>query len=136
MERCSPRSAPRKPDGDEPVKSPKNTSVNPHSIINNGLIPGGQDSSKRQTVFLLPVDPRDKGHQDPAKIDFNEPRHAQHLHSAWKKHEDAVFWVDINLAIQKGLTFYRTRSNAINLCEQYTSNTANLTQQLKQFFAS
>ena len=88
---------------------------NLHSIINNGLIPGGQNSSKRQTVFFLPIDPRDKGHQDLAKIDFNEPRRAQYLHSAWKKHQDAVFWVDINLAIQKGLTFYQTRSNAIIL---------------------
>ena len=88
---------------------------NLHSIINNGLILGGQNSSKRQRVFFLPIDPRDKGHQDPAKIDVNEPRRAQYLHSAWKKHQDAVFWVDINLAIQKGLTFYQTRSNAIIL---------------------
>ena len=36
---------------------------NLHSIINNGLIPGGQNSSKRQTVFFLPIDPRDKGAQ-------------------------------------------------------------------------
>ena len=86
---------------------------NLHSIINNGLIPGGQDSSKRQTVFFLPVDPRDKGHQDPAHIDFSVPRRAQYLHSAWKKHQDAVCWVDIDLPIQKGLTFYQTRSNAI-----------------------
>ena len=33
---------------------------NLHSIINSGLIPGGQNSSKRQTVFFLLVDPRDK----------------------------------------------------------------------------
>ena len=33
---------------------------NLHSIINNGLIPGGQNSSKRQTVFFLPIDPSDK----------------------------------------------------------------------------
>ena len=79
---------------------------NLHSIINNGLILGGQNSSKRQTVFFLPIDPRD-----------NEPRRAQYLHSAWKKHQDAVFWVDINLAIQIGLTFYQTRSNAIILQE-------------------
>ena len=38
--------------------------LNLHSIINSGLIPGGQDSSKRQTVFFFPFDPRDKGHQD------------------------------------------------------------------------
>ena len=36
---------------------------NLHSIINNGLIPGGQNSSKRQTVFFLLVDPMDEGHQ-------------------------------------------------------------------------
>ena len=35
------------------------------------------------------------------------------MHSAWKKHQDAVFWVDIYLAIREGLTFYQTRSNAI-----------------------
>ena len=38
---------------------------NLHSIINNGLILGGQDSSKRQTVFFLLIDPRDKEHKDP-----------------------------------------------------------------------
>ena len=86
---------------------------NLHSIINNGLIFGGQNSSKRQTIFFLLIDPRDKGHQDPAKIDFNEPRRAHYLHNAWKKHQDAVFWVDVDLAIRKGLTFYQTRSNAI-----------------------
>ena len=50
-----------------------------HSIINNGLIHGGQNSSKRQTVFFLLFDPRDKGHQDPAKIDLNVPRRAQYV---------------------------------------------------------
>ena len=88
---------------------------NLHTIINNGLIPGGQNSSKSQTVFFLPIDPRDKEHKDPEQIDFNEPRRAQHLHSAWKKHQDAVYWVDIDFAIRKGLTFYQTRSNAIIL---------------------
>ena len=63
---------------------------NLHSIINNALIPGGQDSSRRQTVFFLPIDPRDKDHEDPEHIDFSVPRRAQYLHSAWKKHQDAV----------------------------------------------
>ena len=88
---------------------------NRHSIINNGIMPGGQNSSKRQTVFFLPIDPRDKEHKDPEKIDLNVPRRAQYLHNAWKKHQDAVYWVDIDLAIRKGLTFYQTRSNAIIL---------------------
>ena len=78
-------------------------------------MPGGQNSSKRQTVFFLPIDPRDKEHKDPETIDLNVPRRAQYLHNAWKKHQDAVFWVDIDLAIRKGLTFYQTRSNAIIL---------------------
>ena len=88
---------------------------NLHSIINSGLIPGGQNSSKRQTVFFLPIDPRDKDHKDPEKIDLSVPRRAQYLHNAWKKHQDAVYWVDINLAIRKGFTFYQTQSNAIIL---------------------
>ena len=87
--------------------------VNLHFNINNGLILGGQNASKRQTVFFLLFDPRDQGHKVPEKIDLNVPRRAQHLHSAWKKHQDAENWVDIDLAIRKGLTFYQTRSNAI-----------------------
>ena len=86
---------------------------NLHSIINNGLIFGGQNSSKRQTAFFLLIDPRDKGHQDLAKIDFNEPRRAQYMHSAWKKHQDLVLWFDIYFANQKGLAFYQTRSNVV-----------------------
>ena len=71
--------------------------------------------SRRQTVFFLPIDPRDKDHEDPEHIDFSGPRRARYVHSAWKKHQDAVFWVDIDLAIREGLTFYQTRSNAIIL---------------------
>ena len=71
--------------------------------------------SKRQTVFFLPVDPRDESHRDPERIDFSVPRLARYVHSAWKRHQDAVLWVDIDLAIRVGLTFYQTRSNAIIL---------------------
>ena len=88
---------------------------NLHSFVNNGLVPGGQNLSRRQTVFFLPVDPRDESHQDPEYIDFSVPRLARYLHSTWKRHQDAVFWVDIDLAIKEGLTFYQTRSNAIIL---------------------
>ena len=86
---------------------------NLHSIINNGLIPGGQDLSRRQSVFFLPVDPRNEDHKDPENIDYSVPRRARYVQSAWRKHQDAVFWVDIDLAIRKGLTFYQKRSNAI-----------------------
>ena len=56
-------------------------------------------------------------HKDLDEIDLNVPRRAQYLHNAWERHQDAVYWVDIYLAIEKGLTFYQTRSNAIILQE-------------------
>ena len=90
---------------------------NLHSIINSGLILGGQRSFKRQTVFFLLVDPMDKSQRDPNEIEKNVPRHVQYLHNVWKRHEDEVCWVNINLAIKKELTFYQNRSNAINLQE-------------------
>ena len=74
---------------------------NLHSVINSGLILGGQSSSKRQTVFYLSVDLLDKSHKDPKVIDLNVPRHAQHLHNAWKKHQKTEYWVDINLAFTR-----------------------------------
>ena len=89
--------------------------LNLHSIINNGLILGGQNLSRRQTVFFLPIDPRDTDHKDLEHIDFSVTRRARYVHSAWKRHQDALFWVDIDLAIKGGLTFYQTRSNAIIL---------------------
>ena len=89
--------------------------INLHSIINSGLIPGGQNLSNGQTVFFLPVDPMDINQEDPDTIELNAPRHAQYMHKAWKKHQNTVHWVDINLALKKGLKFYQTRSNAIIL---------------------
>ena len=91
--------------------------INLHSIINSGLIPGGQHLSNRQTVFFLPVDPMDKEHKDPDTNDLGAPRLAQYMHKAWKKHQNMVYWVDIKLAQKKGLKFYQTRSNAIILHE-------------------
>ena len=88
---------------------------NLYSIINNGLILGGQNLSRRQTVLFLPVDPRNESHRDPEYIDFSVPRLARYMHSAWKRHQDAVFWVDIDLGIKEGLVFYQTGSNAIIL---------------------
>ena len=55
--------------------------------------------------------------KDPETTYLGAPRHAQYMHKAWKKHRNTVFWVDINLALKKGLKFYQTRSNAIILHE-------------------
>ena len=92
---------------------------NLHSIINSGLIPGGQNSSKRQTVFFLPVNPMDKEHKDPETIDLEAPRLARYMQKACMEEtsKNTVYWIDINLALKKGLKFYQTRSNAIILHE-------------------
>ena len=88
--------------------------INLHSIINSGLILGGKNlSNNRQPVFFLHVDPVDKNHEDPDVIDLNKPRR--------KRHQDAENCVDISLAVEKGLTFYQTRSNAIILQENTSS---------------
>ena len=47
------------------------SNFNLHSIISNGLIPGGQNLSRRQCVFFLPVDPRKEDHKDPEYIDYS-----------------------------------------------------------------
>ena len=64
----------------------------------------------------------DKNHKDLVTIDLNAPRHVQYMHKAWKKHQNTVCRVDINLALKKGLKFYQTRSNAIILQETLPAN--------------
>ena len=89
---------------------------NLHSIINNGMIPGGQNLSRRKSVFFLPVDPRKEDHKDPEYIDYSAQRHARYVQNTWKRHQDTVFWIDIDLGIIKeGLKFYQARTNAIIL---------------------
>ena len=89
--------------------------INLQSIMNSGFLPGGQNLSKRQTVFFTPVDPMNKEHKDPDTVDLKAPRLARYLQTACKKHQNMVYWVDIKLAQKKGLKFYQTRSNAIIL---------------------
>ena len=92
------------------------SNFNISSILSNGLIPGGQELSTRQSVFFLPVDPRDENHRDPETIDYSVSRRARYMQNNWKRHQDTVFWIDIDLGIIKeGLKFYQTRSNAIIL---------------------
>ena len=88
--------------------------INVHSITNSGLIAGGQNLSKRQTVFFLLVNSMDKDHKDPHELDPTKPRLASYKQQ-WKGHQDSVYWVDIQLSLRKGLKFYQTRCNAIIL---------------------
>ena len=88
--------------------------VSVHSIINSGLIAGGQSSSREgQTVFFTAVNPMNKDHRVPQELDLTKPRVPSYKQK-WKRHQDTVYWVDIQLAQRKGLKFYQTRSNAIN----------------------
>ena len=74
-----------------------------------------QNQAEDDLCSFLLVDPRDENHKDLERIDFLVPRFARYMHRVWKRHQDTVFWVDIDLAIREGLVFYQTRSNAIIL---------------------
>ena len=91
-----------------------------HSITNSGRIPGGQNFGReRQTVFFTAVNPMDKEHKDPYKLDLTQPRLAWYKQETWKRHHDTVYWVVLQLAQRKGLKFYQTRSNAIILYDTF-----------------
>ena len=60
------------------------SNFNISSILSNGLIPGGQELSTRQSVFFLPVDPRDENHRDPENIDYSVPCCARYVQNTWK----------------------------------------------------
>ena len=48
--------------------------------------------------------------------DYSVPRRARYMQHAWKRHQDTVFWIDIDHGIIKeGLKFNQTKSNAIIL---------------------
>ena len=76
--------------------------INLHSIMNSGLIPGGQNLRKRQTVFFTSVDPMKKEHKDRDVIFLDAARLAWYKEKTWKKPQNTVYWVDIKLAQKKG----------------------------------
>ena len=89
--------------------------INLHSITNSGLMAGGQNSSReRQTVFFTAVNTMHKNHIDPQELELTNPRLASYKQQ-WKRNQDTVYWVDLQLAQRKGLKFDQTRSNAIIL---------------------
>ena len=57
-----------------------------HSITNSGLIAGRQNSSReRQTVFFTAVNPMDKEHKDPYKLDLTKHCLERYNQKTWKK---------------------------------------------------
>ena len=89
--------------------------INLHSITNSGLILGGHLGKEKQTIFFTAVNPMNKEHEDPYEIDLTEPRLAWYKQKTWKRHQDTVYLVDIQLAQRKELKFHQTISNAIIL---------------------
>ena len=57
----------------------------------------------------------DKEHKDPYKLDMTQPRLAWYKQKKWRRHQNTVYWVDIQLPQLKRLKFYQTRWNAIIL---------------------
>ena len=72
---------------------------------------------EQQTDSILSACGSHGQNKDPETIDLNESRHAPYMQKSWKRDENPVYWVDINLGLRKGLKFYQTRSNAIILHE-------------------
>ena len=71
-------------------------------------------AQKRQTVFFTAVNPMHENHKDPQELDLTKPRLALYKQK-WKRHQDTVCWVGVQLAQRKGLKFCQTRCNTIIL---------------------
>ena len=76
----------------------------------------GRTNFEQKTDGILHVcGSKSKEHRDPNKIDLEAPRLAWYHQKKWKKHQNTVYWVEIQLAQKKGFEFFQTRSNAIIL---------------------
>ena len=92
-------------------------SYNVQSILGSGLIAGGRESKQgRQTVFFAPLNPFGSN-PDEEKLsgDLSNPRKV-HYEGKWKTNQDAVYWINLARAQDKGLQFWQTRSHAIIVC--------------------
>ena len=78
--------------------------INLHSITNSGLTPGGQNLSERQPVFFTSLDPMNKEHRDPHKIDLEAPRLAWYKQKTWKIHKKRCTGSTSNLLKRKDLS--------------------------------
>ena len=78
--------------------------INLHSVTNSGLIPGGQNLSTRQTVFFRSVDPMNKEHRDPNKIDLEAPRLAWYKQKNGRNMKTRCVGSTLNLLNRKDLS--------------------------------
>ena len=86
---------------------------NQFSFHHQFRIDTGRSKFEQQTDSVLSAcGTHGQKQKHPDTIDLEAPRLARYMHTAWKKHQNTVYWVDIKLAMKKGLKFYQTRSNA------------------------
>ena len=78
------------------------------------LIAGARESKEgRQSIFFTLLNPHgDNPDEEELSDDLSKPRKVHH-HSKWKSRQDAVYWINLARAQEKGLQFWQTRSHAI-----------------------
>ena len=98
-------------------RMPWGCSYDASSILKSGLFAGGRESKEgRQTIFFTPLKPfGDISDEEEPRDDLSKPRKV-HYHSKWKSRQDAVYWIILARAQDKGLQFWQTRSHAVIVC--------------------
>ena len=86
-------------------------------ILTSGLVAGGRESKEgRQTIFFAPLNPfGDSPDEEETGDDLSKPRKI-HYHSKWKARQDAVYWINLARAQDKGPQLWQTRSHAVIVC--------------------
>ena len=87
-----------------------------HSMIRDGLIPGGQSLKRgRRSVFVTIVNPMEDEHcMEETPRDLTKPNIVSY-NNTWKPYQNSVYWCNVKLVQEKGWLFYPTRSHAIVL---------------------
>ena len=100
-------------------------SYNVQSILKSGLVAGGRESKQgRQTIFFTPLNPSGQNpDEEKFNSDFSKLRKV-HYESKWKANQDAVYWISLARAKDKGSQFRQTRSHAIIVCSSVPSRPA------------
>ena len=95
-------------------RMPWGCSYDATSILKSGLFAGGGESKEGQTIFFTPLKPfGDIPDEEEPRDDLSKPIKA-HYHS--KSRQDAVYWIILARAQDKGLQFWQTRSHAVIIC--------------------
>ena len=78
-----------------------------------GLIAGGPGSKQgRHTIFFTPLNPFGPNpDEEKFSDDLSKPRKV-HYESKWKTNQDAVYWISLARAQDKGLQLWQTRSHS------------------------